>query len=75
MRVDIKLLGILHADTPADGQVELANGESVLHIIEALGIDREFVKTLLINGVLEKDFSRSLQAADQVTLIPPIGGP
>ena len=75
MRVAVKLIGILHDAAPPDGHVELGDGDTARQIIELLGIDPKLVKAMLINSVPEQDLSRSLQADDQVTLIPPIGGP
>ena len=43
-------------------------------MLRALGIDPQAVRVCTVNGVLERDHHRVLDAGDELVVIPPVGG-
>ena len=74
MKIQIKLMGVLKDRTPEDGSLELTDGASVEDVLRALDIESERVQVITVNGSLERDRARVLEAGDELSVIPPVGG-
>jgi molybdopterin converting factor small subunit len=79
MRVRVKLYATLQKYAPTSTEVgepfdvEL-DGNTVLHLVEQLGIERESAHIVMVNGAQVDDFSQKLEADTLVVIFPPIGG-
>ena len=74
MQIRLKLMGTLKARTPPDGTLDVAAGATVDDVLRAVGIDPQAVRVCTVNGVLERDHRRVLDAGDELVVIPPVGG-
>jgi sulfur carrier protein ThiS len=74
MIIGVKLMGILKDKAPANGQLELPDGGSIEDALRALGIATDSVNVFTVNGEVERDRCRALSAADELTILPPVGG-
>ncbi len=74
MIVEVKLMGVLKAHAPTTGQVELAAGETIDHVLKKLDVPATGVQICTVNGSLERDRERELQDGDVLTILPPAGG-
>ena len=75
MKIKIRLMGMLKEREPSDNRVEIAEGSTIENVLTQLEIDTEGVFVFTVNGDLERDKSRVLQAEDDLTVLPPaLGG-
>jgi len=74
MIVRIKLMGVLKAKSPEDGQLELADGASIEDVLKILDVPVESVQIFTVNGSLERDRTRRLSDDDDLSVLPPAGG-
>jgi sulfur carrier protein ThiS len=74
MIVQIKLMGVLKAKTPAGEQLELDDGASIEDVLRVLDVPVESVQVFTVNGSLERDRSRHLSDGDALSILPPAGG-
>ena len=74
MMVRLKLMGVLQAKTPANGQLELAAGASIEDVLRAVDVPVESVQIFTVNGSLERDRGRVLSDGDDLSVLPPAGG-
>lgn len=74
MEIQIKLMGMLAGKTPADGKLQLQDGDSIEQALVALDIPVDSVAAFTVNGSLVKDRQHVLTAGDEVTVLPPVGG-
>ena len=74
MQIRLKLMGMLKARTPAGGTLEVADGATIDDVLRALDIDPQAIRVFTVNGVLERDRRRVLDAGDELVVIPPVGG-
>ena len=75
MIVQIKLMGVLKAKTPQEGQLDLEDGATIEDVLLALEVPVESVQVFTVNGSLERDRSRELSDGDELSVLPPaVGG-
>jgi sulfur carrier protein ThiS len=74
VQIRVKLMGMLKARTPSGGTLDVADGATVGDVLRTLGIDPQAVRVCTVNGVLEHDHRRVLDAGDELVVIPPVGG-
>lgn len=74
MIVSVKLMGVLKAKTPSDGQLELEDGATIEDVLQMLDVPVESVQVFTVNGSLERDRARVLVAGDDLSVLPPAGG-
>ena len=74
MQIRVKLMGMLKARTPPGGTLDITAGATVGDVLCNLGIDPQAVRVCTVNGVLERDHRRVLDAGDELVVIPPVGG-
>ena len=74
MQVRVKLMGTLRKKTPPGGVLELSDDATVGHAIDALNIARDRVQVVTVNGDLQRDYTVSLNADDELTILAPVGG-
>jgi molybdopterin converting factor small subunit len=74
VQIRVKLMGMLKARTPPGGTLDVAAGATVGDVLCNLGIDPQAVRVCTVNGVLERDHRRVLDAGDELVVIPPVGG-
>jgi molybdopterin converting factor small subunit len=79
LRVRVKLYATLQKYAPTNIEVgepfdvEL-DGNTILHLVEQLGIERELAQIVMVNGSQVDDLSQRLEADALVVIFPPIGG-
>lgn len=74
IQIDLKLFVTLSKYLPVDSQAhEVREGTTVEDLIQDLGIPRDSVKLIFINGKKE-DSTYCLEHQDRVGLFPPVGG-
>jgi molybdopterin synthase sulfur carrier subunit len=78
MRVRVKLYATLRrhreaAQTGAPFEAELPDGAALADLIAQLGLPREEVKVVFVNG-RARAMNWPLSVGDQVGIFPPIGG-
>lgn len=72
--IDLKLFVTLSKYHPGEGDhLEVSDKTSVESLIADLGIPKELVKLIFINGKRE-DSSYRLRQGDRLGLFPPVGG-
>ena len=75
MIVRLKLMGVLKAKTPEDGQLDLEDGATIEDVLHALDVPVESVQIFTVNGSLERDRGRVLSDGDELSVLPPaVGG-
>ncbi len=74
MIVRLKLIGVLKAKTPHDGQLEIAAGATIEDVLRAVDVPVESVQVFTVNGSLERDRGRVLSDGDDLSVLPPAGG-
>ncbi len=74
MQIEVKLMGMLREKSPPNGKLDLPDGANIENALQALRIPVETVQVFTINGQLERDRSRQLQAGDELSVLPPVGG-
>lgn len=73
MQIKVRLFATLRANRGKELVLDLAEGSSVMDIIEELKIDKEEVAILLING-RDGQLDTPLKNEDVVSIFPPVGG-
>jgi sulfur-carrier protein len=63
----------LGREAGAEQRVAVSGAPTVRALCEALGLDAGIVGLVLVNGV-HADLASGLQAGDEVSLFPPVGG-
>ncbi|MDP6721141.1 MAG: MoaD/ThiS family protein [Pirellulaceae bacterium] len=74
MMVCLKLMGVLKAKTPEDGQLEMEDGATIEDVLRALDVPVESVQVFTVNGSFERNRSRVLSDGDDLSVLPPVGG-
>ena len=74
MQITVKLMGMLAAQAPGDGQLQLHDGASIEDALLALDIPVDSVAAFTVNGSLVKDRQQALAEGDDLTVLPPVGG-
>ena len=74
MQITVKLMGMLAAQTPSDGQLQLDDGASIEDALVALEVPVDSVAAFTVNGSLVKDRQHALAEGDDLTVLPPVGG-
>lgn len=74
IEIDLKLFVTLSKYLPETGErLEISDGTTVKKLILDLGIPRDLVKLIFINGRRQDD-QYPLKSNDRVGLFPPVGG-
>ena len=71
MQISVKMMGVLKDKTPPGDTLELPDGATV---DDALDVPRKLVQIFSINGDLMRDFDRTLEADDELTILAPVAG-
>ena len=74
VKIRLRLMGMLKDNAPDGGSLELPDGGTIRHALEALQIDADSVHVFQVNGQLERDKGRELADDDELTVLPPVGG-
>ena len=74
MKINVKLMGMLKDRTPEKGELELTEGQTILHVLQALEIDPESVQAFSVNGKIERNKDAILNDGDELVVLPPVGG-
>ncbi len=74
MKIQVKLMGILKDQTPADGTLELPEGATIADALATLQIAAHAVQICTVNGKLQRDVNTPLAADDELSVVPPVGG-
>jgi sulfur carrier protein ThiS len=74
MQVRIKLMGFLKEKTPVDGALALSEHATIADVLTQLEIPPTNVQVLTVNGSIERNRDRVLQAGDALSVLPPVGG-
>ena len=53
--------------------VQLAEGSTVAHLLQQLGVPQDEVKVVFVNGIV-RDQNHPLADGDELGIFPPIGG-
>jgi len=73
MKLSVKLFATLREGRGKQLDVEIDNGLSVLKAMETLGIKKNDVSIILVNGI-NTNVDAVLSDGDTLSLFPPIGG-
>ena len=72
--ITVKLFATLNNYTPASAEkYPIEPGTSIRVLIERLGVPKDEVKLIFINGV-KGDLTSSLTGGERVGIFPPVGG-
>lgn len=72
--IDLKLYATLNKFLPSTpNQYSVESGETVLSLIEKLGIPVNQAKLIFINGV-KSELTTPLHGGERVGIFPPVGG-
>lgn len=74
MKIKVKLMGMLKDRTPEGGELELPDNSTIGSVLTALGIESETIQAFSINGSIERSRDVQLNDADELTVLPPVGG-
>ncbi len=74
MHISVKMMGVLKDKPPPGETLELPEGATVNDAMEALDVPRKLVQIFSINGDLIRDFDRTLEADDELTILAPVAG-
>jgi len=74
MQISVKLMGVLQKKTPEGGSLELSEGATIADVLTQLEISPTSVQVLTVNGSIERNRDRVLQAGDALSVLPPVGG-
>lgn len=74
MQIKVTLMGSLKANAPDGNTIELPDGSTIADLLTALDLDPAFVQTIMLNGKPQKDRAQVIDADDELTLLPPVGG-
>ena len=74
MQVSVKLMGFLKEKTPGGGSLALSEGATIADVLTQLEIPPASVQVLMVNGSIERNRDRVLQAGDALSILPPVGG-
>lgn len=74
MQIRVKLMGMLKPKNPPGNVLDLAEGATIDEVLARLEIDPARVQVYTINGALERNRERVLQAGDEFSALPPVGG-
>ena len=73
MKLSVKLFATLREGRGKQIDVEIVNGLNVLKVMETLGIKKNDVSIILVNGI-NTNVDAVLSDGDTLSLFPPIGG-
>ena len=74
VQIELKLFVTLAGYLPENaGNHEIKEGQTIDNLIQDLGIPRELVKLIFVNGK-KQESTYVLQDGDRVGLFPPVGG-
>lgn len=74
VQIELKLFVTLAGYLPENaGNHEIKEGQTIDDLIQDLGIPRELVKLIFVNGK-KQESTYVLQDGDRVGLFPPVGG-
>ena len=72
--IDLKLYATLNKFIPASAdKFPVKEGDTVLSLIEKLGIPRKEAKLIFIDGV-KREIDTVLKGGERVGIFPPVGG-
>ncbi len=74
MRIQVRLMGMLKSKTPADNAIELDVGANIADALRALEIPADSAHVFTLNGQLVRDRAQPLNAGDELSILPPVGG-
>lgn len=74
MRISLKLMGMLRQHAPENGELELPEHATIEDVIKTLKLQSEAIQVFSVNGAIERDRQRQLNDADELTILPPVGG-
>ena len=73
MKLSVKLFATLREGRGKQLDVEIDNGLNVLKVMETLGIKKNDVSIILVNGI-NTNLDAVLSDGDTLSLFPPVGG-
>ena len=73
MELEIKCFATLAEFSPPGGKLTLAEGMTVVQVIDLLGVPLDDVRIIFVNGV-HAEVDTVLQSGDRLGLFPPVGG-
>ncbi len=74
MPIELKCYATLAPAMPADADAfPIKDGETVLELVDRLGIPRDEIKIVFVNGVTVS-LDKPLADGDRVGIFPPVGG-
>ncbi|PIE56857.1 MAG: molybdopterin synthase sulfur carrier subunit [Desulfobulbus propionicus] len=73
MTITVKCFATLRQYAPADGQMEVAAGDTVEKVLLRLDIPLDEVRLIFVNGV-RSDLETGLAEGDRLGVFPPVGG-
>lgn len=74
MQVRVKLMGMIKEKTPPNGTLEIQEQATIEDALNALRIPVDGVQVFSVNGSIQRERSYVLQADDELTVLPPVGG-
>lgn len=73
MNIEVKCFATLACHSPQGNDMDVPEGTTVAQIMEQLGIAKEDVKIIFINGI-HVDTDAQLNSGDRLGLFPAVGG-
>lgn len=71
--IEIQLMAGLNKYRPVDGTVLIDMDDTVMDVIQKLGIDKELVQMAFVDGKFV-NFTTPLKKAGRILLLPAVGG-
>ncbi|GAA0706414.1 MoaD/ThiS family protein [Paraclostridium ghonii] len=73
MRIEIRLFATFREGREKKQILQIKEDTTILQVLDMLGIDKEEVAILLLNG-MDGSFDRKLKDEDVLSIFPPVGG-
>ena len=73
MAIIVKVYATLRKYTDGEGTIHMDQAETVIEVLETLGVPEKEVKNVIING-RRRGLDHRLADGDRVALFPPIAG-
>jgi sulfur carrier protein ThiS len=74
MQIRVKLMGVLKANSPPGGVLDLPDGATVAAALTALNLPEKQIHLVMVNGQQERDRTRSLGPNDELMVLSPVAG-